>query len=54
MGGAVQNLVRALGRDNRPRLLLTLDGWAVARADEIGASAKLGRSSLWFSAVSFS
>jgi hypothetical protein len=30
----VQNLERALGRDKRRRLLLTLNGWAVARANE--------------------
>ena len=37
----MQNLVRALGRDNRRRLLLTLDGWVVAQTTEFGALAEL-------------
>jgi hypothetical protein len=50
----VQNLKRALGRDNRRRMLLTLNGWAIARADESGAFAEIGRFTRRLSAVSFS
>ena len=36
----MQNLEQPLGRDNWQRLLLTLNGWAVARANEFGAFAE--------------
>ena len=49
----MQNLKRALGRDKRRRLLLTLKGWAVARAEEFGAFAE-SRSTPCVVAVSFS